>query len=122
VLGFEIIWANNISVFLAIVSNFMLNKYWTFRDKSTRVIRQWFGFFALNLLTWMLNQILVSIFVFRVPLTEAVFGNQKDNAGKVMAIGIILFLNFFGSKFLIFNKRANRRVVTVGPTSPIISE
>lgn len=105
VLGQQIIIANNASVFLAIVSNFLLNKYWTFRDTSKRVMRQWIGYFALNFVTWSLNQLLVSFFTFNVPFFQTTFGDQRDNAAKVVAIGIILFLNFFGSKFLVFRKR-----------------
>lgn len=110
VLGQKIIVANNISVLLAIVSNFMLNKYWTFRDPSRQVVRQWAGYFSLNTATWMLNQLLVSFFVFQVPLIDLLFGSQKDNAAKALAIGFILFLNFFGSKFLVFRKAAPLRV------------
>jgi putative flippase GtrA len=102
VLGQPIIIANNISVFFAILSNFILNKYWTFRDPSKRVVQQGVSYFVFNTFTWVLNQILVSLLVFQVPLMELSFGNQKDNAAKALAIGIILFLNFFGSKFLIF--------------------
>jgi putative flippase GtrA len=106
VLGQQIIVANNISVFFAIVSNFIFNKYWTFRDTSKQVARQWVGYFSLNFVTWVLNQFLVSIFAFQVPIIETMFGAQKDNAAKVLAIGIILFLNFAGSKFLVFKKQS----------------
>ncbi len=105
VLGQKIIIANNISVFLAIISNFILNKYWTFRDPSKQVMRQYVAYFSLNLVTWILNQLLVSVFTFQIAFMGDVFGDQKDNAAKVLAIGIILFLNFFGSKFLIFRKK-----------------
>lgn len=110
VLGQKIILANNISVCLAIISNFLLNKYWTFRDPSKQVVRQWAGYFSLNVATWALNQLLVSFFVFQVPLLSALFGSQKDNAAKALAIGFILFLNFFGSKFLVFRRAAPARV------------
>lgn len=109
VFGQQIIIANNISVFLAIISNFLFNKYWTFRDKSKRVARQWTGYFALNVVTWALNQFLVSIFAFNVPIMEVLFGDQRDNVAKALAIGIILFLNFFGSKFLVFRKAPGRQ-------------
>jgi len=118
VFGLEIIVANNVSVLLAIVSNFILNKYWTFRDKSKQVARQWMGFLAFNVVTWALNQLLVGVFVQHVPILETLFGSEKDNAAKALAIGIILFLNFFGSKFLIFRKQAPA-VVATGPTTPI---
>lgn len=104
VAGYEVIAANLVSVFLAILSNFVLNKYWTFRDPSRAVVRQGMGYFVLNGVTFVLNQLLTSFFVFRLPLTAAVFGSQKDNAAKAAAIGIILFINFFGSKFLVFRR------------------
>lgn len=105
VFGQQIIVANNISVFLAIVSNFIFNKYWTFRDTSKQVGRQWAGYFTLNFFTWILNQFLVSYFTFQAPIFETLFGPQKDNAAKVLAIGIILFVNFAGSKLFIFKKK-----------------
>jgi len=105
VLGQKIIIANNISVFLAIVSNFVFNKYWTFRDSSEHVVQQWTGYFILNFVTWTLNQLLMSYLTFEVAGMEAIFGSQRDNAAKAIAIAVILFLNFAGSKFLIFRKR-----------------
>jgi len=111
VFGYEIIAANMVSVFLAIISNFMLNKYWTFQDSGEQVVQQWSKYFLLNAVTFVLNQILTSFFAFRLPIVETIFGSQKDNAGKALAIGIILFLNFAGSKFLVFRKQK--------PTTPI---
>ena len=92
-------------MFLAIISNFVLNKYWTFDSKEGNVAKQWTGYFALNFVTWVLNQLLVSFFTFQVVFFEATFGDLRDIAAKVAAIGIILFLNFFGSKFLVFRQR-----------------
>jgi dolichol-phosphate mannosyltransferase len=105
VAGYEISAANNVSVLVAIMSNFLLNKYWTFRYREGSAAKQWLGYFSLNVVTWALNQLLMSYFAFRVPIFEQVFGNSKDFAAKVAAIGIILFLNFFGSKFLVFRKQ-----------------
>lgn len=103
--GYEIIAANLVSVFLAIMSNFLLNKYWTFRDTSVAMVRQGSGYFVLNGITFILNQLLTSFFIFRVPFMSIVFGSQKDNAAKALAIGFILFINFFGSKFLVFRRK-----------------
>lgn len=104
VFGQKIIIANNISVFLAVISNFLFNKYWTFRDPSKKVGQQYAAYFAMSFVTWVINQLLVSFLTFRVPLMVEMFGGQADNMAKVLAIGAILFLNFFGSKFLIFRK------------------
>lgn len=105
VFGQPILLANNISVLLAIISNFLLNKYWTFRNLDTNVVQQGAGYFTLNAITWTLNQLLVSFFTFQVPLMVTLFGTQRDNAAKALAIGCILFINFFGSKFVIFRKK-----------------
>lgn len=113
VFGYEIIAANLVSVFLAIISNFLLNKYWTFQDTGEHVVQQWSKYFALNLTTFVLNQILTSYFAFRVPIVAIVFGSMKDNAAKALAIGIILFLNFFGSKFLVFRKKPVQEQIPV---------
>lgn len=108
VLGTQIIAANNISVFLAICSNFVINRYWTFKDTTESAAKQGAGYFVLNFFTWVLNQILVSYFAFHIPFLMATFGSRVDLVAKVLAIGIILFLNFFGSKLFIFKhpKRA----------------
>ena len=102
VFGFQIVAANNVSVFCAIMSNFFLNKYWTFKNREGSAAKQWLGYFGLNTITWALNQILVSYFVFHVVIFDQLFGHNSDLAAKVAAIGIILFVNFFGSKFLVF--------------------
>lgn len=103
--GYQIIAANLVSVFLAISTNFMLNKYWTFKNQDAAVFKQWSGYFALNTVTFVLNQLITSFFTFRVPVIELLFGSQKDNIAKAIAIGCILFLNFLGSKFLIFRRK-----------------
>lgn len=105
VFGYPISAANNVSVFIVIVSNFFLNKYWTFKNRQGSATKQWVGYFALNTVTWALNQILMSFFAFNVPLFAVVFGNLKDLAAKAAAIGIIMFINFFGSKFLVFRRK-----------------
>lgn len=117
VFGYEIIAANLVSVFLAIVSNFLLNKYWTFRDTDEKVVQQWSKYFALNFTTFIFNQILTSFFAFRVPLVAIIFGSQKDNIAKALAIGIILFVNFAGSKFLIFRRSKPVETSTPSPLS-----
>lgn len=104
VLGYQVIAANLVSVLLAISSNFLLNRYWTFRSVGGNVTSQGAGYFVLNGITFVLNQIVTSFFTFHVPIIAVLFGSQKDNAAKALAIGIILFINFLGSKFLVFRK------------------
>lgn len=105
VFGTKLIGANMVSVFLAIVSNFTLNKYWTFRDRESNIASQGAGYFILNLFTWVLNQILTSFFTFHVAWIAVLFGDAAVYAAKMLAIAFILIINFFGSKFIIFRKR-----------------
>ena len=102
--GYEISAANNVSVFLAIVSNFIINRLWTFRGTGGSVTSQGAGYLTLNIITWALNQFLMSFFAFRVLFFDTFFGEQKDFVAKAAAIVIIMFVNFLGSKFLIFRK------------------
>lgn len=107
IFGYPIIVANMISVFLAIISNFFWNKYWTFRDLRSDpevMFKQWVQFFSFSAVTYVLNQILVSFFVFYTSL-EVYLGRWEDIIAKAIAIGIILFLNFGISKFIVFKKK-----------------
>lgn len=106
VAGYEVIAPNLVSVLAAMVAVFLLNKFWTFRDPRPEVMaRQGARFFAIYVTTYVLNQILTSFFAFRVPVLQTIFGKGVDLVAKVLAIGIILFLNFGGQKFLVFAKR-----------------
>lgn len=105
VFGYEVIAPNMVSVLFAIIAVFLLNKYWTFRDPRADVFaRQGVRFFLIYLTTYVLNQVLTSFFAFRVPPLQELFGAQVDLAAKVLAIGVILFVNFSGSKFLVFQR------------------
>jgi putative flippase GtrA len=103
--GLTLSGANMVSVFLAIVSNYTINRLWTFRDRQGDVFKQGAQYFGLNLITWALNQLVMAFFAFHVPLMALLFGTQKDNAAKALAIGIILIVNFTGSRLFIFNKK-----------------
>ncbi len=101
--GLNIIAANLVSVSVAISSNFLLNKYWTFKDRTSGLAKQGANYFIFNFFTFVLNQVVTSVLVFQVPLMN-IFGSQKDNIAKALAIGIILSINFLGSKLFIFRK------------------
>lgn len=105
VLDIEIIAANNVSVLLAVCSNFIINRYWTFRDTDSNAAKQGAGYLLLNTFTWAVNQFLVSLFAFHTIIFSQLFGDNRDFAAKVAAIIITLFLNFFGSKVFIFKNK-----------------
>ncbi len=103
--GTEIIAANNVSVFFAVCSNFIINRYWTFQGTTGNATAQGIGYLTLNVFTWAVNQFLVSLFAFHTPLFTQFFGDNRDFAAKAAAIIVTLFINFFGSKVFIFRGR-----------------
>jgi len=96
------ITATCISVFLAIVNNFFLNKYWTFKKgRSGKAKTEYVKFFVVSVVNYFLN-IGITWFIVEKTTAEAAFGTYEDFFAKVVAIGIVLFSNYFGNKFWTF--------------------
>ena len=93
VYGWPLLWANTLSVSIAILSNFTWNRLWTFPESRSRRKRRQLPKFALiNLVGLGINNVIV------VGLT-AVFVNfipdpWNYNLAKAIAIGVVLFWNF----------------------------
>lgn len=102
---YPMVAANMVSVLLAITANFFLNKYWTFRERTGNVAAQGIGYFTMSVIAWMLNQLLTGVFASRLDLIHTTFGPYADVAAKIMAVLVILFFNYAGSKFIIFGRR-----------------
>jgi len=102
IFGLYYIWATAISVFLAIVNNFFLNKYWTFKKgQSGKVKEEYLKFFIVSIINYLLN-IGITYFIVEFTQFERVFGNNEDFFAKVVAIAIVLFSNYFGNKYWTF--------------------
>lgn len=99
-----VVAANMVSVLLAVTSNFYLNKFWTFRHPEGEIAVQGAAYFALSVVAWTLNQLLTGFFASQLAVLHQLFGGGADMAAKILAIGVILFLNFGVSKFLIFRR------------------
>lgn len=91
--GWPLLWANTLSVSVAIVSNFIWNRLWTYPESRSRRKRQQLPQFALiNFIGLGINNLIV------VGL-DAVFSHfiadpWDYNLAKAIAIGIVLFWNF----------------------------
>jgi putative flippase GtrA len=91
--GWPLLWANTLSVSIAILSNFTWNRLWTYPESQSRPIRQQLPQFALiNIMGLGINNLIV------VGLS-AVFANYISdpwdyNLAKGVAIGVVLFWNF----------------------------
>jgi putative flippase GtrA len=108
----RLVYAGTISLICAIVSNFMLNRYWTYPDSRSRhVLHQLSMFFLVNI---------VGI-VFRIPIlhfVEPVMGSAFErmahlshdsaeilakNATLAFAIGVVMIWNFFINRYWTYN-------------------
>lgn len=84
-----------ISYLCGMITNYSLNKIYNFRNKSTRIARQ-FGLFAfVALIGLALNQIILYLMV-------DVFGVHYL-AGKVVSVAIVMFWSFIGHKKITFS-------------------
>lgn len=102
IFGIYYIFATAISVFLAILNNFYLNKYWTFkRGKSGKTKIEYVRFFIVSITNYFLN-IGITYYIVEFTNFESIFGNFEDYFAKAVAIAIVLFGNYFGNKFWTF--------------------
>jgi putative flippase GtrA len=102
---YPVVAANMVSVLLAISANFFLNKYWTFRERTGNMAAQGIGYFIMSIIAWALNQLLTGVFASRLEIIHTTFGPYADVAAKILAVLVILFFNYGGSKFIIFGRR-----------------
>lgn len=110
---YPIVAANMLSVLVAVTSNFLLNKFWTFRDPRAGVLAmQGAAYLLMSTLTWTLNQVVTGLFASRLDILHVLFPKAVDLVAKILAVGVVLFVNFGGSKFLIF-RRSGRSLRTV---------
>jgi putative flippase GtrA len=94
--GDHVLYANVISFTFAVSNSYILNRRWTFKSSEAGLTRQYIRFFVINLTGLGVNTGLLYIFVYQVHL--------YDVFGKILAIGITLFWNFFLNKWLVFKK------------------
>ena len=102
VLGLYYIAATAGSTFLAIISNFLLNKNWTFKKgKSGKTFTEYTRFLIVSVVNYFLN-IGITYVIVEYTRAESIFKSYEDFFAKAVAIGIVLFSNYFGNKFWTF--------------------
>ncbi len=79
---------------IAVVNNFVWNKYWTFRNRAPEISRQFVSFFVINVMSLSIN--LAVLYV----LTE--YCRIWYMAAQVVAILVAMSNNYWGSKRFIF--------------------
>jgi putative flippase GtrA len=111
-LGVSSVWSSVVSFSCAVISNFLLNRKWTYPDSRTKPItRQLFQFCVISLVglgirtplfAW-LEKILTSIsgrLLPRFPLSPTFIGH---NASLAVAIIVVLIWNFVANRYWTYN-------------------
>jgi putative flippase GtrA len=89
--------ASVVSFLLAVVNNFLLNKYWTFEDKNKRGVYQFFSFLLISLCGLVLNLVIMYLLVDLCVVWYIL--------AKVIAIFLVTFWNYFMNKKITFGIR-----------------
>ena len=93
--GMHELVANTISVATAILSNFILNRFWSFPESRARAFFPQLRQYALiNVFGWGFNQIIFALMLYRVLPRFDVSHPLDINLAKMVAIGVVLFWNY----------------------------
>lgn len=101
VLGMNELIANIFSWIIAVAFAFITNKIWVFcskNDSFTEFIREMFSFFAGRLVTLLIEEVILFIFITWLGLPSMVV--------KIMAQIIVIVLNYIISKLFVFKGNA----------------
>ena len=99
-----LVLANSISFSLAVLSNFTLNRYWTYPESRSKRKRVQLPQFALvSIIGLFLNNL---IFALTTPLFDQLLASLSDPAwidgyvpAKMLATVVVLFWNFFVNRY-----------------------
>ena len=112
VLGFGPALAGGISFVLAVTSNFILNRYWTFPDSRSRTLVEQAGQYLLvNVVGLVIREVIlhqaaapvVAYFhelALPIPIAPELIG---ENLLLAFTIGVVLFWNFFANRYWTYN-------------------
>ncbi len=93
--GMQPVVANVISVSLAIINNYLLNKFWTFSIEKKKKLKKEFAQFVVVSLVGLLINLLLLPLLIQLGIWYV--------AAKVLIIGIVVLWNFFGNALWTFN-------------------
>lgn len=94
------LWANLIAFVIAATSSYILNKNWTFRDKSKRIYIQYPKFILVSAIGLSLNETILYLLVSHIQI--------YDLFAKGAAVGAVMFWNFSVNKFWTFKPKENK--------------
>ena len=111
-LNMRLVYAGSISFICAVISNFTLNRYWTYPDSRSRPLMHQLGmFFLVNSIgiairipiLHFVEPFLVTEFEGLVHLSPSTAESLAKNATLVLAIGVVMMWNFFVNRYWTYN-------------------
>ena len=111
-MGFKLVIAGSISFVFAVLSNFTLNRYWTYPDSRSRHFLHQLGmFFLVNAAgiafriptLHYVEPVMTSAFERMVHLTHNTAQLLAKNATLAFAIGVVMIWNFFINRYWTYN-------------------
>ena len=99
--GVYYLYSATVSFILAALTNYSLNRRWTFRS-SGKKRKQVPIFFAIATMGLLINNSIMFVGVEKFLLKDLHYGYLL---AKVVATGLVLIWNFLGNKYITFNDR-----------------
>ena len=131
VVGLSLVWSQAISFSVAVINNFLWNRYWTYPDSRSKApYRQLIQFFLINLVGILVRTPLVTWFdklilnfldksSYSLPLENYII---SQNLALTGAIGIILLWNFFANRYWTYSDVPKEAPNPVKSTPEVIDE
>ena len=111
-LNMRLVYAGTISLICAVVSNFILNRYWTYPDSRSRhFLHQLTMFFLVNLvgivfripILHYVEPVMIDAFRSMVHLSPGSAQTIAKNATLAFAIAVVMIWNFFINRYWTYN-------------------
>lgn len=110
VLNFDLRLAGTISFVMAVTSNFLWNRYWTYPEsRAFPPLPQYLQFFVINAMALVIRLPILTLLPAPISGTLAAMGLNAgtaevlgNNAALAMAVGIAMFWNFFINRLVTY--------------------
>jgi len=91
-----------IGFLLGAITNYLLNKFITFRDHSRYLVQQIGVYCVVSALSWLFSAALMYVWIEKLRLAPML--------SRVLTSGVLLLVNFVMHKMLTFNRRLYERI------------
>ena len=99
---FNVIVSSALAFIIANFTSFLLNKFWTFRNRSRQVIRQYIKFIFTSVVGLLLTVFFMWLFYEKLNLFHS-FIEKNYLICKILTSGIVVIWNFLVNKFWTFS-------------------